>query len=539
MTFLEAWKRGRYDGKFWAKHFLGVDLHPGQERLFNAYLARHRGIRWWVAAYLTICLSAGNRAGKTLVMALVILHSCMYKMGQRPPENDAEASRWRRTAYHWYHFAIQQEVAILVYSEITNLLQGIHVAQKGTSGCPLIEMVEGPVATWDQKDMGEYPWIVLSPELGGAQIKFRTTKGNKGMGQLGQDMHGISFDECGLEPNLQWIFDNVIHLRRLGTGGQVCFFSTPEEGLTQFSDIWFLGDPEQPDRRSRRMSLRMSTRDNVGFGLDQKTFDVLVGDMDEDHIKQNIDGYFIQGRTAYFNANSVDRSFVEDLPEHQSAKPGHMYSHGVDPAITTDAMWSIVLDVFEGKSHYDKHLKDMVRNTEATGVAIQRAGGRKTTEGIAELAETVHYAYQHEFVVGGKRIRSECTTAVDSTGFGGHMFRQQLDQTIEGGVRSIEFGGTTQKKRKLLGDLRTMLDTGRLKMPRSGIWLQLRRQLLGYKLDDRHIEQDAVMALACAVTVVRTMRPGGEAMSPFDALTSDVPLVAPKFNPRKRRSPRA
>ena len=35
--------------------------------------------------------------------------------------------------------------------------------------------------------------------------------------------------------------------------------------------------------------------------------------------------------------------------------------------------------------------------------------------------------------------------------------------------------------------------------PRRGIWLELRRQLLGYKLDDRKLETDAVMALAVAV----------------------------------------
>ena len=38
-----------------------------------------------------------------------------------------------------------------------------------------------------------------------------------------------------------------------------------------------------------------------------------------------------------------------------------------------------------------------------------------------------------------------------------------------------------------------------LSFPRTGVWMKLRRQLMSYKLDDKKIEQDAVMALAIAV----------------------------------------
>ena len=66
-------------------------------------------------------------------------------------------------------------------------------------------------------------------------------------------------------------------------------------------------------------------------------------------------------------------------------------------------------------------------------------------------------------------------------------------------VRMVEFGGTRQKKLMLLNQLKKVIEDGRLKLPKHGKWLGVRRQLLGYKLDDRKIEQDAVMALAVAV----------------------------------------
>jgi hypothetical protein len=80
----------------------------------------------------------------------------------------------------------------------------------------------------------------------------------------------------------------------------------------------------------------------------------------------------------------------------------------------------------------------------------------------------------------------------------------------------VEFGGTVQKKRKLLGDLRTLIDEGRLILPRTGIWLLVRRQLLGYKLEDRGIEQDAVMALVCAVHLLRRTSDGSDIAGDFD-----------------------
>jgi hypothetical protein len=55
------------------------------------------------------------------------------------------------------------------------------------------------------------------------------------------------------------------------------------------------------------------------------------------------------------------------------------------------------------------------------------------------------------------------------------MFKDALSHIHP--LRSVEFGGTRNKKLKLLSDARTMLDQGKLKFPRSGPWLILRRQL--------------------------------------------------------------
>ena len=491
--FNEDLARGRYDIPFFAERFLNVKMHPGQVRFADAVSARHKG-RPWVAAYLTVCVSAGNRAGKTLALAIVIFHSCFYKIGLKPPADEDRAKVWQSTPYLAFHFAIQQEVSELVFTEIVTLLQGINRAQEG-GGCPLTKDVPD-VAVYDKKYNGDYRWIVFNALFGGAEIHFRTTA-EKALGSLGRDMNLISFDECGFQSNLIWIVNNVLHLRRLGTGGQLLLVSTPEEGLTEFSDVWYLGDPDSPDQQPRKMSLRISSRDNIGYGLHQEEFDALVADMSPTHIAQNIEGYFIQGRTAYFSHLSVDAAFVDELPELQPAINKHSYVQGVDPALRHDSTWSIVLDV---------------TNPDAIiGVRATRIRGKQTTPAIVGLAMDAHNAY----AVNRTGVRSYCQTAIDATGFGGKLFKEALEVEIES-VRSIEFGGSIQKKRKLLGDLRTTLDSGKLKMPRSGIWLQVRRQLLGYKVDDRAIEQDAVAALMCCVAEAQRMPSEASDSVPFD-----------------------
>lgn len=471
--FRQIMARARWDVPFFARRLLNVDPHPGQERLFRAYIMRNS--TRWRPAHLTIATSAGNRAGKTLGESIVLAHSTMFKMGRRPPDyHDLKSvDLWSREPYDWYHFGLQQETAELAYTEIRRMLQGTHEAQKGR-GCPLVDEFLGPeVAELERKDRGEYVWLTFHPILGGGQIHFRSTS-EKALGSLGKDMDGISYDEAAIDPNFDFVVNEVLHLRRLSTGGQLLLTGTSTEGLNAFADKWNDGDPDAPDRNPDAYSLRMSTRENIGYGIDQDMFDRLLRGMPEYLIPQNIDGYFIEARHAFFSAEAVDAMFKADLPNVEIAQKGHRYAHGVDPALTFDSTWGIVLDRTDPEN--------------VRGVWAQRKSGRQTVSVVASAIIEGHRSYLTEF--------SYCSTAFDATGFGGKVFKDILRDLHP--LRGVEFGGTRAKKLRMLNNLKGAIEKGRLSFPRSGIWLALRRQLLGYKLDDRKIEQDAVMALAVA-----------------------------------------
>lgn len=463
--------RGEYDIPFFARRFLGIDLHPGQKRFaIAAGMVAENG---YSPAFLDIALSSGNRAGKTLVLAIVAFHHTFYKFGVPRADDTSTDARRRATApYHWFHLASEGKMANIVHGELVSIFTGSHRAQWGR-GCPLIDEF-GPVVEWDRRELGEYPWIKVHPVFGAGEIHFRHTN-EKAKSLLGLDMNGISFDEAAFELYLVDIRAEVLHLRRMSTGGPIYWISTGTEGYNAFADLWEEGNPDNPHRHPRRLSLRMSTRDNIGVGITQEMFDDLVATMEQHLIPQNIDGYFIEAREAYFNAAAVEAIFDPEMDEEEPPRPKHRYVQGVDPGISHDATWAMVLD------YTDRPMR---------GVRAVKRGGRQALPVVINMVREGHMLYSAD--------KASVTTIIDETGMGGKMYRQEF--SIIRPLRTFDFAGTKAKKLNLLANLKAVIDKGGIRLPRNGAyWPQVRRQLLGYKLDDKKIEQDAVMTLAMAV----------------------------------------
>lgn len=460
---------GRNDPVFFAKRWLGIELHPGQKAWVEGIAARDES--GWRPKYLTTVCSAGNRAGKTLGMAVAVFHSAFYKLGIQPPNGtEKDAMRWQTAPYEWYHVGIQQETAELVHREISMILEGGHPAQRGR-GCPLISEI-GKVVDHVKKYRGEYLWLQFHPLVGGANVHFRTTQ-DKAKALLGKDMNGISFDEAAFEPHLMQIYQEVLNLRRLSTGGQLHFIGTPTEGINDYADLWEMGNPKREDKDPQVFSFRLSTRDNVGYGLTPDTFDAILRQQADYLIAQNIDGHFIESSDAFFSSESVEACFT-DLPEESQPMSRRRYVQGCDPGIASDSTWAIILDYTE---------KNRIK-----GVRARTRSGKQTIQAVVNMVRENHLLFSQN---------SNCVTIVDETGFGGKLFKQEF--SVIKPIRGYDFGGTKAKKLDLLSDLRTAIDRQQVIFPKTGVWLRLRRQLLSYKLDDKKLEQDAVMALAIAL----------------------------------------
>jgi hypothetical protein len=525
-----AFERGRWDVPYWSEVYLGIRFHKGQKRMAEAYLRRTESR--WRALYFWICVAAGNRAGKTMALAVIILHSCVFRMGLEPPDltDEFAVKHWLTMPYNWWHFAVQQAPSEQVFKEIILMLGGQHRAQK--YGCPwALQVGEGDAVAgarrialatetegvpWCNglKERGEYAQIILAPEFGGAHIHFRSTKASA-LSAIGQDMNGLSFDEAGLETNLDYLLNEIMHARRLGTGGQFIIISTASVATsTDFQDLWYKGDPEDPFREKRRFSMRMSSRENIGYGLDQETFDAMIEGMPEDWISQNIEGEFVQSKTAWFHQPSVDACFHDDMPENEEPKSGRVYLHSLDPGLK-DKCWSLVFRI--------------TKDRRAIGVSIERQAGKQTTRGIIAMGVRDHRRYgiwNPAWKRNGRpEFAAEIETGVDTTALGGHMFRDLITEEIE--ITSVEFGGNLKAKRQMISDLKTALDEGRIIMPSEGWWREVRNQLRNYKLLDRKQEQDLVMGLAIIAKLLRTVSvEQGAALT--EASKFEFGVVAPK-----------
>ena len=474
--------RGRGDIAFFASRFLGIEGNPGQIEWWNACSARDE--TGWGPKYLTTVVSAGNRAGKTLGMAILVLHHAFYKLGVRPPRpNDvADTKRWSDAPYEWYHVGPQQENAELVHIECDRILSGVHLAQKGR-GCPLTETF-GPIVDVKTKDRGEYLMLTFHAMCGGGRIHFRSAQ-DKAKALLGKDMNGISYDEASAELYLNLVYQEVFNLRRLSTGGPLHFIGTPLSGSIEYQDLWEKGNPANPNRDPQFASFRLPTWLNIGFGLDQSTYDAIRRQVEPYLIPQNLGGEFIEGREAYFSGPAVEKCFVDTLPEEELPQKDHRYVQGVDPGISSDPTWDITLDFTE------KH--------DFRGVRAVMKEGNQTITAVLNMVSEGSYLYNTR----GAR----CATMLDSTGMGGKMWVDEFSHITN--LRHFDFGGQKSVKLKLLSDLKAVIDKGWLKLPRTGrLWGILRRQLLTYKLDDNKLVQDAVMALALAVR--HALRSSGE-----------------------------
>src|SRR3990167_2079647 len=166
--------------------------------------------------------------------------------------------------------------------------------------------------------------------------------------------------------------------------------------------------------------------------------------MDDRLIPQNIDGEFIEAVDAHFNATTVEASFIDDLPPETLVEKGHRYAQGVDLGISSDATGALVLD-------YTKR--------PWTGVRLTKKSGRQTIPAVVNMVNEGRMLYQQE---------AFCTTVVDATGMGGKMFMQEFSGIKP--LRAFDFAGTKSKKLELLADLKTAIDRGDLRLPRSGNW---------------------------------------------------------------------
>ncbi len=298
------WRRGLKDPAFFARFFLAVKLHPGQQQWLEASTAREN------------VLVTGNRWGKSFVTAVKLLHHAIYR--RRRLEFDG-SGRYRAVVA-----SITQDQANLVFHQVVRL------ALQSDIISPLIESL-----TWSP-----HPRMMFG---NGATIESRSTQ-NRGEHLLGNDFDLFVFDEVAFETCPEYVVEEVVLMRLADREGRLDLVSTPN------GKNWFYRRARDiAEGKLRGYFQTGDSRENKY--ISRRYLDERVQYFTESRLKQNIMGQFVDAggevlKGEYVNA-ALDR--CREAAGRQAETGGFCIS-GWDLARKRTATVGITVEVIDGRA---------------------------------------------------------------------------------------------------------------------------------------------------------------------------------------------
>ena len=437
---------------------------------------------------------AANQVGKTLGLAVADLWASHNKIGV-PHDNE---ELLLRMPYLWLHLGPTLGTSRkMLYTDLIPVLEGNHPAQfdketKKFRPCLF------PREFWQETNFEkEYPGITL---WNGSEIHFRTTDDEaKGVSQM--VANGISVDEAALEVKLKSTTAKTLRMRVAANNGPIWFVGTPD-GPNDFAEmIWSVEDngEEVEDRvfidgERREALIRSDIYDNVGYGITAEEAEYQERTQDPATREAKLRGAILFPAEAFFTPpTAILQAWVPNLRARERPTAGHRYAIFWDVSVASDPTVLIVLDITRKPWR---------------AVRFRRWERPMGTDSLLQAMEA-----EHRFWSSGsanEAVRPWAITGFDATAMGGAMFNDLL-RSIRPRL-PVNFGGP-KAKTQMLTNLRTMMARRELVWPSD--WLVLKKEIMGYRLDDKHIRQDAVMAAAGAVETARHAGHGTAVRRPF------------------------
>ncbi|OGC92771.1 MAG: hypothetical protein A2W25_13795 [candidate division Zixibacteria bacterium RBG_16_53_22] len=302
------WRRAVTDPVHFARAFLGIEPHPGQE----AWLSKSSGFE--------NALVTGNRWGKSDVQAVKLLHRAFFQI--RPLERDI------RDYYRCVNVAITQDQADIIFGKMIGMI-GRSTALKA-----LVKSIR----------QTPFPHIALK---NGSEIWARSSY-NRGEYILGHDFDYINFDEAAYEPYGEWVVDGVMKMRLADRCGMLDFSSTPN-GLN-----WFYRRCQAIAREGRGHVQHGSTLENPH--LSANYIEQLKSSMSPSRLAQHLQGKFTSFEGRLFPEDVIQRCLVGSNSDGNQRNfvtkdDGRLLIHGWDLARKVTYTVGVTLDVTSRPFH--------------------------------------------------------------------------------------------------------------------------------------------------------------------------------------------
>lgn len=478
----------RTDPVIFANKILGLPIHPAQEEWIRS---ANRKIN---------ILRPGNRWGKTMGEAILHIWQCMCKPQLRGRVNTAE--EWLRVDYQTLNFGPGYEQARECLRLVRDICEGnilIPNELRSQWGYTNNSQLKGWAITEDKSEAQMLPFVEFKT---GAKLLGRTYS-DMGTQFKMKSLAFISGDECGDIQEL-WTFTNITLLPRLvSLGGILHFVGTPQpEGIDYMQMIEMAQeDMARPDWKENGefYTQRGSMYDNIFLPREEIERTERIAD---EHLRQQIIyGEYVETGDKFFGAERVFNAIDRKMELLQQGLPGRKYLTTVDFAGGSSewADYTVikVIDYTEEPYRvvYFWRIKggDMPIPLQYKQVedVYGRFPGKLIIDASALGGKNALAFLQHLKPIPldiGAKVKGDMLSTLKMAFDGGQSkrFRREVERTPD--------GRTLEKNQ----------DWGIIRFPDIP---ELVNELQNYRLDDKKLRTDCVMALAMAIYWIEMRRP--------------------------------
>lgn len=393
-TSKSRWRRAINDPVYFAREFLGLDPHRGQQR-------------WLTSANRSEnLLHTGNRWGKSLAQAVKFVHRCLFQI--RNPLHD------RVGRYVAVNVSITLDQARIIFNEAVRLVRRLP-----SSDYLIDELIHTP-----------FPMLRLT----NGSILWARSSQRRGEYLLGHDFDFVTFDEAAFEPSPEEVVEEVLAMRVVDRAGQIDYTSTPR------GKNWFY-------RKALRLAAnplhgyvqRGDTRENPH--LPAEYLDRTMQRLSPHRRAQNIEGRFVDCGNGVLTEPDIHRALTL---AHGLAPPlqGHNYVHGWDLArkrswtagvtldCTTRPLQLVAFERFQHRSWPAVFAAIRSRHAQYRGRVLIDATGL----GDVVLSELVDIGAEgFNFGERGGRAKNELIAALEQAFVAGAVAIPQVEMTDSDG----------------------------------------------------------------------------------------------------------
>lgn len=390
LTPSSRWRRAINDPVFFAREFLGLDPHPGQERWLTLSNKSEN------------LLHTGNRWGKSLAQAVKFAHRCLFQI--RNPCHD------RAGRYVAVNVSITLDQARIIFNEAVRLVRRLP-----SSDYIIEELIHTP-----------FPMLRLT---NGSVLWARSSQ-RRGEYLLGHDFDFVTFDEAAFEPSPEEVVEEVLAMRVVDRAGQIDYTSTPR------GKNWFY-----------RKALRLASNPCLGYvqrgdtrenpHLPREYLERTMQRLSPQRRAQNIEGRFVDCGNEVLTEDDIRRALAQSSGLTVPAA-GHQYVHGWDLArkrswtvgATLDCsvhpMQLVAFNRFQHRSWPGVFAAIRSRHAEYGGRVLIDATGL----GDVVLAELVDIGAEgFNFGERGGRAKNELIAALEQAFVSGAVAIPQVEMT--------------------------------------------------------------------------------------------------------------